>query len=413
MSLQELMSARAQISNIRVFNMKKNTLRTLFIAFLFASLPSLFAEVSAVQKKFIKGNVQDKTAAVKESTADDAYMLAEKGIDFVLEARPLIGADRDLSALAVASVLKLPRDESVLAGNFPEINSQLVQIFNLFEDETVRIAVLDKLETTSAIKDFSKAVELVNSYLKLPNDRSTSSAVTGKAIATIGRIGDSDSFKIIYSAWRDGIYPLFNNQIEASLLLLSVSHISDTIRVISVSNPEDIGDFFELIKESSEVSQEFKAEIAENALSVIIHNAEDNPENLKGSAKLQLSALQAIADANWTRAAGLSVRYFSVAASEYEKGALNEEQFIQVIRDITALSSPDCAQSLSDYLAEMNSKTEKNQNSAQNVVLAIINSLGELGDKTAFDNLLYVTYLNYPETIKSAARDSLAKLKWQ
>lgn len=393
--------------------MNKNTLRTLFIAFLFASLPSLFAEVSAGQKKFIKGNVQDKTAAVKESTSEDAYILAGKGIDFVLEARPMIGVDRDLSALAVASILKLPRDESILAGNFPEINNQLVQIFNLFEDETVRIAVLDKLETTSSIKDFSKAVELVNNYLKLPNDRSSSSAVTGKAITTIGRIGDSDSFKIIYSAWRDGRYTLFNNQIEASLLLLSVSHISDTIRVISISNPEDIGDFFELIKESSEVSQEFKAEIAENALSVIIHNAEDNPENLKGSAKLQLSALQAIADANWTRAAGLSVRYFSVAASEYESGALNEEQIIQVIRCITALSSPDCAQALSDYLAEMNSRTEKNQNSAQNVVLAIINSLGELGDKTAFDNLLYVTYLNYPETIKSAARDSLAQLKWQ
>lgn len=393
--------------------MDKNTLRAFSVVLLFVILPSLFAEVSAGQKKFIKGNVQDKTAAVKESTLEDAYILAEKGIDFVLEARPLIGADRDLSALAVASILKLPRDESALAGNFPEINSQLVQIFNLFNDETVRIAVLDKLETTSSIKDFSKAVELVNRYLKLPNDRSTSSAVTGKAITTIGKIGDSDSFKIIYNAWHDGRYPLFNNQIKASLLLLSVSHISDTIRVISMSNPEDIGDFFELIKESSEVSKEFKAEIAENALSVIIHNAEDNSENLKGSAKLQLSALQTIADANWTRAAGLSVRYFSVAANEYEGGALNEEQFIQVIRCITELSSPDCAQALSDYLAEMNSKTEMNQNSAQNVVLAIINSLGELGDKTAFDNLLYVTYLNYPETIKSAARDSLAKLKWQ
>lgn len=393
--------------------MKKNILYVLSIFFLFFTLSCLCAEVSDIQKKFLKGNVQDKTAAVKESSASDAYMLAEQGIGFVLETRPLIGADRDLSALAVASILKLPREDSALADNFPDINSQLVQIFNLFEDETVRIAVLDKFEYTAALKDFSQAVGLLNSYLETPEEKFRNSSVTGKAVSTIGKIGDGDSFRIIYSAWREDRFPSFRKQTEDSLILLSAAHISDTIRVISMSNLDDIGDFFELINESSEISQEFKAEIAENVLSMIIHNAEDNTESLRGSVKLQLSAIKAIADANWTRAAGLAVRYFGVAAGEYENNSLSEEQFIQVIRCVTELSSPDCAQALSAYLAEMNSKTEKNQVSAQEVVLAIINSLGELGDKTAFDNLLYVTYLNYPEAVKSAARDSLAKLKWQ
>ena len=46
------------------------------------------------------------------------------------------------------------------------------------------------------------------------------------------------------------------------------------------------------------------------------------------------------------------------------------------------------------------------------VLLAVIESLGALGDKAAFDNLLYVTYLPYPETITTAARTALAGLKW-
>jgi hypothetical protein len=38
--------------------------------------------------------------------------------------------------------------------------------------------------------------------------------------------------------------------------------------------------------------------------------------------------------------------------------------------------------------------------------------LGDLGDKTAFDYLLYVGYLSYPETVKKASRDALARLAW-
>ena len=46
------------------------------------------------------------------------------------------------------------------------------------------------------------------------------------------------------------------------------------------------------------------------------------------------------------------------------------------------------------------------------VVLSVINALGGLGDKTAFDCLLYVTYLNYPEAVVKAAKTALTKLKW-
>ena len=45
-------------------------------------------------------------------------------------------------------------------------------------------------------------------------------------------------------------------------------------------------------------------------------------------------------------------------------------------------------------------------------MLALIQALGDLGDKTAFDYLLYVGYLEYPESVKKASRDALARLQW-
>jgi hypothetical protein len=64
------------------------------------------------------------------------------------------------------------------------------------------------------------------------------------------------------------------------------------------------------------------------------------------------------------------------------------------------------------YLDSLNKEMEKGTVPSKQVVLAVITALGGLGDKTAFDYLLYVTYLEYPEEVIAAARDALAKLKW-
>ena len=67
---------------------------------------------------------------------------------------------------------------------------------------------------------------------------------------------------------------------------------------------------------------------------------------------------------------------------------------------------------LSSYLAELNEQTENGNPCSKTVVLAVINALGLLGDKTAFDNLLYVSYIGYPEEVIEASRNALARLKW-
>jgi hypothetical protein len=387
-------------------------MKKLFFILTFISLFDAFSFTSDIQKKFIKGNLQDKTSAVKEASGSDAQVLTKKGLAFILENSEVLGQDRDLSALAVACLFKLPKDKSSLETSFPEINKDLISIFNLFEDETVRIGVLDKFETTCDLNGSENFTGLLNKYLSEAGEKNRNSAVTGKVITCLKTAGNTESFSIMYKNWKNNTFPEFKNETEKALIALSSKHITETIKIISSSKIREIRDFFELINKSDEISKDFKAEIAENALSVTIHNTEDISADMTDSISLQLQTLQTISDANWTRAAGLAVRFFSLAKEEYEKSILQEAQFIQVIGCITKLSSPDTAQSLSAYLAEMNSKTEKNNIPAQNVVLAVIKSLGALGDKSAFDNLLYVTYLNYPEAVKNAARDSLAKLKW-
>ena len=128
--------------------------------------------------------------------------------------------------------------------------------------------------------------------------------------------------------------------------------------------------------------------------------------------ELQLSSLEVIANAQWTRASKLVVRFFAVARTEYERGIMDEMQFVGAITHVAALSSPDIVSTLTSYLSDLNGKAAENSFPAKPVVLAVISALGDLGDKAAFDTLLYVTYLSYPEEVVRAAREALARLKW-
>ena len=67
---------------------------------------------------------------------------------------------------------------------------------------------------------------------------------------------------------------------------------------------------------------------------------------------------------------------------------------------------------LTQYLVLINSYTEKGKGYDEQVVLAVIACLGQLGDKVAFDDLMYTQYLNYSAAVKKAARAALDKLKW-
>lgn len=382
--------------------------KVLFIFFtIFCS--QLIFSISDVKKSFIRGNIVDKIEAVKEASENESLELAFAGISFVTEYRPLLGQDRDLSALAIASILKLPKNLT-LSKQSEDILTHLCNIFTIFTDENVKIAVLNKFDEFSNTETNQKIVPFINNYL-ISNDTNKDLAVEKRAIEVVSKIGNAETFTIIYKKWKNGV-PELKPTLDKALISVSSKNLPLVVKIISESNITEIHNYFILISESNEISKNFKAEIAENVLSATINNKEDNIETSIDSVALQIKVLQVISDSNWTKASKLAVRYFSIAKQEYKDKLMSETQFVQVINCITNLASTDSAKALSNYLAEMNIAVENNKIPAKSVVLATINSLGILGDKSAFDNLLYVTYLNYPEDVKSNAREALAKLKW-
>lgn len=394
------------------FNMK-NKAPIVFFIFVFICNYYSFSDVSQNKKNFIRGNISDKTSAVLKASGTDKPELAIAAIDFAVTYKSVLGEDKDLSALAVAGILSLPSDyvEKSDSAEREKISEYFMKIYNLYNDDTVKIAVLDRLSKLNISN--TELAAMLNDYIK-SSAALSKTALTKSVIATLGAIGDKDSFNILLSYSSSSDWKNFSDELNSALAALAERSLSDVIAKIRSGNIQECRKIFDLTVKNDKNSRIYKAEIAENILSRAIYIAENTASADKSLADLQLDAFNVLAERKWTRGANTAMTFFETAKREYESKLLDDAGFISVVKGMSEVAPIQSASVLSAYLQKMSQDMEKAKNiSTEPVVLAIINTLGAIGDKSAFDPLLAViNNYNYSENVVAAARNALAKLKW-
>lgn len=354
------------------------------------------------KKKFIKGNITDKTAAVREASGQEGIWLSQKAIDFVLENNDIIGNDRDMDGLAVAAVLSLPNDY-VYGLSETEKTKVLEKFIELFEkfsrSNTVQIAVQSKVLSLKDNINTSPFTEVLNKFLQSSTVLSSDSSLLKSVINSLGFIGNNISFSILYNNLNDKRYSAYYPEIEETIKKLIPVSMNEVLQIIHSHDAANTQRIFNLVKDA-EISTTNLCEISENILN-------DSP-----IISLKFDALVILNSHKWTRASNSVLTFFASAQNDFQNELITEDQFVSLIESLVNISPLDAVNPLIKYLGELNQQLEYNNSVAQNVVLAVINSLGAIGDKQAFDSLLSVTYLNYPEPVLSAARQALAGLRW-
>ena len=142
----------------------KKILASLLLIF---SISALFAESQIIN--FIKGNINDKTLAVREASGEDAKWLSNQALAFIIQNKKILGNDRDLEALAVAAIISITPENlkslSVNDKNF--LVEELIQLFDLFEDSnTVQISIISKFIAIKEEINISPVISLLNSYIE-------------------------------------------------------------------------------------------------------------------------------------------------------------------------------------------------------------------------------------------------------
>ena len=370
-----------------------------------------FSQNSAPAKeeiKFAKGNINDKIAAVK-SSGDSS--LAKKAVDFVVDNALLLKGDRDLAGLAVAGILSYPVEE--YKKNPDVVLQDFSDVFYGVDDINVRVSVLEKIAVLYAQKENPEWTAFVNGYLaqKLAAGGEADETVK-KSIATLGVVGNGSSFNILHSILRQPIWSELDPQVVDSLAKISDKSLNEIFDAIDKANLVELKLLSKIFIKNESISPALRAEIAEKTLnrSMILEGPSSHSQEL---ALFQLELVQVLAENKWTRAGDLAKNYFSVAKLAYNGKYLNAQQWTKAISCVEALASRSAVLPFTEYLDQMNKAQEAGNAPDKTVVLAIINALAELGDKSSFDSLLYVTYVkDYPEEVAVAARNALARLKW-
>lgn len=373
----------------------------------------LFSMGSKNQRNFVKGNIIDKTEAVKAASEVEIVDLAKAAIEFSLNYKEILGDDSELSALAISGITALPV-EYIENSNMTEknlISEKLIGLYSVFEDENVKIAVLNKISSFKfSVENF---IPLLNDFVKNSSVNEENVVLLKSVVNTLGSIGNNQSFIIMLGALSEKKWePLFEN-LEKSLCMLAEPLEKEILDILRRGNVKDCRRLFDLIVKKSENSQFFKAEIAENVLLRTIYIYENSNSTGEDLISLQLECFDFLKKLKWTRASNTIVSYLKTARSEYDQKLLEEDKFCEIITGVSDVAPIGAIQPLATYLIFLNSKMEeKSSDVSENLVLAIIKSLGAIGDKNAFDALLGVTYFEYSDSVIAAARDALAKLKW-
>lgn len=390
--------------------MKKILSILFFISFVF----QIFPQNKDSKIKFIKGNIVDKTKAIKESTGEDSYWLAEKAIQFALDNKEILGNDRELDALVVSAILTITPEYVASADKLSqaEILFNFTKLFNIFSSSnTVQIAVLSKILLLKDSIQTTDFTEELNNYLQSDGIATADKSVLKSVISTLESIGNNKSFNILFSLYINPEFESVQNDLETTLIKLAPNYIDEILYIINEKDIAKNKPLFEKIVKNSKISKNNLCEIAENLLNSSILYVENSTEK-DDFTKLQIEVLQVLSSNNWTRASSSAISFFIFAKDKFTNGLISEEDMIKIVSSLINVAPIESISPLVSYLVELNSLTEMGKSVSIPVVEAVIKTLGAIGNKSAFDSLLGVTYLNYPESVLSAAREALAGLKW-
>ncbi len=388
-----------------------------FLFILFSQVFFLFAQNADNEKliKFIKGNISEKTSAVREASGAESILLALKAIDFSLENKDLLGNDRELEGLAVAAILSISPDYIKNANDSQKsiIVSQFINLFNKFStSNTVAIATLTKYSSLYEYLQDRQFVETLNFFLKSQEIKKTDESVMKSVFNTLQMIGNSETFLILYDIFDDKNYAHLKNEIENTLVSLSFISQNEIIGLLETADVKDLSQIFKIIKKNSKISKNYVCDVSEKVISKSILLLGSSSFVSQEDILVQLEALNNLSDNKWTRASLVAVSYFQFAKKIYNQNLMTETQFESVINCLSNVSPVDAVNPLTAYLEELNRQKENETDVSSAIVLSVIKTLGAIGDKSAFDSLLAVTYLDYDESILSAARKALSGLRW-
>lgn len=391
---------------------KKDILCIVFIFMVAAAFPQgKDPVIVSYQRNFVRASISTKIELVNDAsriTTVNMTPLYIDAISFVLKNYELLDNDTQLLDIAALSATNIGAYQD------PAAITTLQNLFAAIPEPRVQIAALRSL--AKIIKTDKDKVLFINDWFSSAIDSTLKGdpedvQVMVTTAQILGDIGHSSSFPVLFTAATGKLDTAVVKEAEKSLNKITENYSANILAIITDKSIQDVYAAFSFAMKRQSLSETELGTIAEAAFTRAIAYGQSNKKDDVYN-KLVKDSLSVLGKTGWSKASPTVVQYFYNVQGEYHSDKADVDRLIPVIECLGGLGTTEAAQALSIFLGLLNSQTEQKKTYNEQVLLSVIHSLGALGDKSAFDYLLYVGYLDYPETVKQAARDALARLKW-
>jgi len=367
--------------------------------------------VDSFMRNFARASLNTKIQIIQdagESGNENMGPLYAQAIDFILTNSNLLNTDPIAQQLAVLATKYIGKVK------YSEVKYRLWELFAIDKETTVRLEIMLTLGEIAA--GDQEIIEKCNNWLSKQNSliqsgTTVDNQIVAACVASLGKLGDTSSFPILFTARNSGYSDEITKYAEEALYKISGDFKELLIGVMEKNTIREKYEALLLGLQSEEISDEEKGEIAEAALRIALITSAPLQEEIQILRQLRYQAILALTEREWSKATPYVIDYFDLTVLEYDRGLINKAVFLAAIECLGAMRNSEAAERLNLYLGLLNSYIEGGQKVDEQIALAVVNNLGKLGDQIASDNLLFVGYIDYPDTVKRAAREAFKNLK--
>ncbi|WP_461247308.1 HEAT repeat domain-containing protein [Treponema sp. R6D11] len=315
-----------------------------------------------------------------------------------------------LLILSASIVYSDPQEEKIDISNIKDA-SVLWRLFLDNPDSKTGADILLRLGTVG--KGNRVIIDNINNYLMGKNllfrsGETVDYTIISVCISTLMELGDNSSYPALFSVLYAGYPEVITSEAQGALEVIPGNLQQFLVNVIMNNPPEEKFAAFTMGVNSDRLTVSQRGQLAELALEQGLASTDNNID----LTAMRYSSILLLTRLRWTRANALAIRHYYRVQTDYLQNSLQKERFIEAITCLGAVGNSDAALVLCLQLGLINARTESTGAYDSEITLAIVQALGKIGYNAAFDHLLNVSYLSYPEEIQAAAREAVARLKW-
>jgi len=366
--------------------------------------------LASIENKFENSDLTGKLTIIDEAAGNPSVKMGplyKAAVDYLVANLVLLRTDTDAQQMGakaahlIGTTAYKPGAESVW------------QLFQLSSTDSVRLAATDALAIVA--KGDSDVINKMNHWLAGQNllhitGMSVDSLVVDGCVQALAALEDPSSFAVLFSTMEAGYGDPTTNDARNALKLLKGDRGRQLLQVVETNRYRDRPAALEMAMSDKSLSTQEKGLIATAALKGALEAIDLDQGSTGYVTTLRFDAVRALATLQWTPAAPVVLANFNRAASEYANQRLSAEKLVLSADALAAMATHEAAIRLSLYLGLINSQTAKGLTFNDSVTLAIVKDLDRIGDGVAYDNLYAIRYLDYPDSIKTAAREAVRNL---